>query len=562
MHSPPNNSKLSFAFATLVVGVALATSWATLQWGFEVIDLPLMYMQHLLYGPFEYFLDPTKYQLLSAANVTPWSSLSLGISYEIFGLEASGARIHHLFSYVLLVLLLSVVAFKLTAGQITAPLAILFLISSDPFINIRDYLICRHYLEGMAFAVLCYVCYHRSCTTGRLAYMALSLGFFMLAITAKEVYAPLPAVLFLVGNVSLRKRIFNMLPFALVCTGYIVWRFHLLHSLGGYSAASESDPIKALTYGALWTTGSYVSSLLLFGALGLTVANAAINRDIRYLLTAATVLVCVFLPFLFLGPLLSEGYKFDRWGFAPLTGLVLLVLAGCKAESTRLLAWSLTCVFAVLTVINVAENQVIANKPHLLAAGSMPEKLLSAGDSDLALDFVGGSYGSMGDLLTTVSAAHWAYLNRIESGEWGYFPLRYPPQMQIHDFTVDDINLINKAKSSQSIARNHVVTDTALPISPEYDPEALSWRFRLPNGLEAKNCYLYFYSSNNGIAVPVPDCSSITLSRGALNGKIRSIDALDQKFRAIAWGQALNSENSLVMTKPADLDVGRITSGK
>jgi hypothetical protein len=274
------------------------------------------------------------------------------------------------------------------------------------------------------------------------------------------------------------------------------------------------------------------------------------------------VLVCVFLPFLFLGPLLSEGYKFDRWGFAPLTGLVLLVLAGCKVESTRLLTWSLTCVFAVLTVINVAENQVIANKPHLLAAGSMPEKLLSAGDSDLALDFVGGSYGSMGDLLTTFSAAHWAYLHRIESGEWGYFPLRYPPQMQIHDFTVDDIKLINRAKSSQSTARKHVVTDTALPISSEYDPEALSWRFRLPNGLEAKNCYLYLYSSNNGIAVPVPDCSSITLSRGALNGKIRSIDALDQKFRAIAWGQALNSENSLVMTKPADLDVGRITSGK
>ena len=546
------------AVVFFLILAAFLTGFGTLKWGMESIDLPLMYLQHVLYGPLNYFISPQEYQLLSTANVTPWSSLSFGITYELFGLDPFGARLHHLLSYVILITLISLVSLRLAIHPLLALTSVFFLITSDPFIAIRDSLICRHYLEGMIAALCSLILYERFIYSQRLSSLIGSVLFFLVSLTAKEVYAPLPALLFFVGSVSLTRRIFYAIPFAIVCVGYLLWRAYMLGSFGGYGASSDFDAsviTGSLLYGLNITTGSEIQPAVLFGALVVLSLVSGKAMGPRALVRLVVVLVCAYLPFLFLGHVLFTGMKIDRWGFVPIVVLTFQLVSMSRFSIGRFIPSLLTSLFAVLGIINVLSGSVVAKKPHLLAAGHLPSTLLRTDGSGRAWNFMGGEYSSIQDILRTVTVAHWSYLNTSVNNDWGFFPLRYPPQTYIHDFVSTEIS-----GGQSNISRWRFVSiDSRVTLRTQTDTRSV--HFELPEIPSAEECYLYVYSKNNGIAIPANDCKQVSVTGQLLNGRIRSIDNLDEEFNVLAWGKSIEDPKTYWLTKPTVLDVPGLTGG-
>ena len=69
------------------------------------------------------------------------------------------------------------------------------------------------------------------------------------------------------------------------------------------------------------------------------------------------------------------------------------------------------------------------------------------------------------------------------------------------------------------------------------------------------------HSKNNGIAIPANDCKQVSVTGQLLNGRIRSIDNLDEEFNVLAWGKSIEDPKTYWLTKPTVLDVPGLTGG-
>ncbi len=82
------NRKTQIALSLIgLIAAFLALNLKTLNWSFAIIDSPILLSQAILYSPLEYFTSPSKYQYMSFNNLTPWSSLSWDIDYNLFRLS-------------------------------------------------------------------------------------------------------------------------------------------------------------------------------------------------------------------------------------------------------------------------------------------------------------------------------------------------------------------------------------------------------------------------------------------------------------------------------------------
>jgi hypothetical protein len=182
------------------------------------------------YGAFQYFFVPEITRAQSGIHLTPWNALF----YDL-GLAAAGDWPAAHYAHLLMVIAAaSVTAFTLqcrVAGVVAALTASLVFISGYPTLIVANELMSGHYAYGLLFAGLAAVCFLRYLRVGSRWALWTSAGFYLLGSACKEIFTPLPAILFFLGERALRERVFGIVPFALVSVFYLGWRVAVLGNL-------------------------------------------------------------------------------------------------------------------------------------------------------------------------------------------------------------------------------------------------------------------------------------------------------------------------------------------
>jgi hypothetical protein len=213
-------------------------------------DDPALLQSIAEHGIISHFYQSEIWRSLSSANLTPWVILSLGIDWHFFGLEPLGYYWHHLLSFTM-VLIIAYFVLNRFFSQLVSSLTLSLFVASIPSAYIAQFLMTRHYLEGLGLSLLAILFYIKAIETDKLKWAIFGGIFYLLATTAKEIYVPLVVVLpwLLVGNWI--QRVKMLIPFLVMAGIYVLWRIYMLKPsslLTGYSLAPklEWDHILAL----------------------------------------------------------------------------------------------------------------------------------------------------------------------------------------------------------------------------------------------------------------------------------------------------------------------------
>ena len=202
-------------------------------------DDPFLLKNLVEQGIFSHFYQSDVWRSLSPANLTPWVVLSLGIDWHWFGLEPLGYYWHHLLSFSL-ILLIAYQVLNLFFSPLICSIALSLLVASVPSANIAQFLMVRHYLEGLGLSLLALWSYVRAVQTQQQSWAFGGSFFYLLATTAKEIYVPLVVVLPCLPIGSWKQRWKKLIPFIVVAGSYVFWRAYMLkpnHLVTGYGEA-------------------------------------------------------------------------------------------------------------------------------------------------------------------------------------------------------------------------------------------------------------------------------------------------------------------------------------
>src|SRR6185369_3703468 len=145
----------------------------------------------------------------------------------LFGLNARAFYVHQLVAFALIpVMLYFFLRLWLTRAWSFA--AALTAILGPPMIEIVQQLMLRHYVEGISIAfgaaILAIIGFRRDDRRFTLASALL----YMLAMSAKEVFVPLPFVLAFIPERDWRLRLRHLIPHGVMLVAYTIWRFVML----------------------------------------------------------------------------------------------------------------------------------------------------------------------------------------------------------------------------------------------------------------------------------------------------------------------------------------------
>lgn len=325
------------------------------------------------YSPWQYFFIPEITRLQSGANLTPWNTLFYDINLWLFGLNPAGFYLHQL----MLLWLISMSSYFLLRLWIPARWALtgamLFLIGA-PTVYIANQIMTGHYASGLLFSVIALYAYTRAIQEQRLSWAFLSAFFYLLAVTCKEIYVPLVAIILFLPAGTLRIRLQSALPLVCVAFVYILWRFHVLGRLfGGYNLAGHFDPLLVIE------TFSRIPSLL-FGThiagqfalviiLGLTIYGLYHRRiNVIVLSIAVAMLLFPLIPLVnYPGVTAPDRYLFSiGWGISMFLAYLFYVIA---TQLSNRIAWIIA-----LILIGISLHYADDERKHLLELAYPLEK--------------------------------------------------------------------------------------------------------------------------------------------------------------------------------------------
>lgn len=184
---------------------------------------------------------------VSGSNFVPMLLVSLKLDWMLFEWQIPGFRLHSIlaacFAAVMLVALL-----RRWCAWPTAVLAgLAFLISVDTAALI-GYTASRHYIEGLVPALATIMLTLRYMDRGTILSLAGAAACYFLATLFKEIYAPLPALIFALPGESNRKRALLLAVFALPSITYLAYRRSMIGQFVGGYGAGQYDPWHVVTY--------------------------------------------------------------------------------------------------------------------------------------------------------------------------------------------------------------------------------------------------------------------------------------------------------------------------
>ncbi|HEV2722569.1 MAG TPA: hypothetical protein VG323_21280, partial [Thermoanaerobaculia bacterium] len=258
----------------------------------------------------------TTKQFYGGASVfTPLLIVSLKLDSLLFGLQAPGFYAHQLVSLAA-ALLLEYCLLRLWCPPLPSLAAVVVTATGAPLLQIVPLLMCRHYIEGTILAVLATIAYVVTLRGRRWA--VLSAAAYFLAACAKEIFVPLPLLLVVIPEGTLRTRLRALRGHAIAAVLYAVWRLMSVgFDVGSYGFLGSQESWKSIA--ALpWVVVRQLA--LPGGAVGWTavacVAACAIIVFIRRppaRLPIAVALVITLLPLVPLAAAIERRYAFALW---------------------------------------------------------------------------------------------------------------------------------------------------------------------------------------------------------------------------------------------------------
>jgi hypothetical protein len=237
------------------------------------------------YRAWEYALRPEVWHLLPNGMFTPLLFVSLELDRALFGIDPRAFYLHHL----LVVDLAFLVLYALLRQWLPAGWAGfgtgLALVGTPVALSLQ-LLMTRHYLEGLlpaALSVLLFARWFAGDARPRSGRLWASAALYLLAALAKEIFVPLPGLLFFLMPGRTAERLRRLAPHLVALAVYLAYRVYLVAQpfrIYGWAVETEDLPRLACELpgkvGGLILGGISPAGLLL--ALGLGVSLAGIAR--------------------------------------------------------------------------------------------------------------------------------------------------------------------------------------------------------------------------------------------------------------------------------------------
>ena len=261
---------------------------------FFMADDPYLLQAAIEHGPWRHFFDPSLHLPETPLVLMPWLYTSFYVDYRLFGLEPMGFYVHQLLALWLVIVLLYVALQG--CSRLARTVALGWLLLAAPAAQAAQFLMTRHYLEGICFAALAYLCQRKAQQKVSLTWALLAACCYGAAMTAKEIFVPLPVLFLFMGPLHV------LVPHAVLALGYCCWRAAMLGPAHLFTGYGDTEPLSMGHVLALphriamlmgWQEG-WVVVLELVLATGALVALVSLHRPaVVALIAAGTVLPIV-----------------------------------------------------------------------------------------------------------------------------------------------------------------------------------------------------------------------------------------------------------------------------
>lgn len=525
-----------FLSVTALFAVFALLNVKTLAWPFGIVDTPILIAQAILYSPIEYFTSPSAYDFLSYNNFTPLATFSWDIDYTLFDLNETAFRAHQILALLALLALIYRVLLLATNSIVVTTLFCFGIMNLPATYAVLDNLVNRHYIEGMIFALLSYLTFKRYDQQGHIGWLLLSVICYGVAASAKEVYLPLPGLLFFLQSGSVVKRIYSMIPYALMLGAYLALRVYMIGGSGGYSGVADTGVIlgdlNVLSLIAAKTLGGLLAQPLASISL-LVVAVVLVFRDFQNKpltsrLAVFMGLLAAVLPLLALLPMLSAGFISARWFFVPSVLLLLYLAHLCsQAHSPRLTA--LVCFIVLSSSAIAAYERVTAPTPAFFKGQGRSYQAILQSDENRFVLF------SKYSLLAAENYSVWVYVAKLRNGRWGTLPIVTPGQAAYHDLeSREPIPMGHRARRPDFLTkakplRQHVIKQV------ETSNGLVTFTFN--TGLPGDACSVYLFNEYNGIVFGMGSCKQWVSSYRQISFQLRKAGMTVDNVQFAIWSE-------------------------
>ena len=223
--------RLSLTLTVLILYGFLTNNW----WYGDDPEIIVFALKH---SPSDYLLNPKSWQSFSPFNLTPWILLSLKADISFSGFNPKGLYLHQILSLFIVTLALFSV-FNLYANKkIFAFIGVLIFLLTPSTLSVASWLSTRHYLEGIGFSLFSIYFFVKGLRSDKFILICISALGYIFGALSKEVYVPLPFLLILLPEKTLKDRLKHSIPLVSVSVLYVLYRIWMLgdNPVGGYSS--------------------------------------------------------------------------------------------------------------------------------------------------------------------------------------------------------------------------------------------------------------------------------------------------------------------------------------
>lgn len=504
-----SNRKIHIALSlAFLYTILLVLNIDTVFWPFGRIDSPILLAQAILYSPLEYFTSPPAYQYLSYGNLTPWITLSWDIDYTLFQLEPLGYRVHQLLSAATLLGVVYLLLYRLTHSVLNTSIFCFAIITLPATFDVVDDLVHRHYLEGMVFCLLSFLFAEAYARKQAIIWLVFSVFLYGVSMSAKEIFIPLPGILFFLFTGSFKRKVVLIIPYAIILAAYMGWRFYMVGGGGGYSSSesllSLANNSQLMLQVALGLAGSFfINASVTLLMLALFALLLFVNFSKLSFYTKAGLLVGILgvaLPVLALFPIMSYGFYSGRWIFAPSVAFMIFFSYLCGITTSRKLSG---IVYIVVFACSTGAAYFHMQKPAPLfikGKGSVYTEILRSDPNSYV-------YTQDHTFLGRRMQAAWSHVAKLHNGDWGTLPIADLGQLRYHD--TENKKAIVPSRKKPGVESSHSLSGENLDLLKDvsYNPQDGLITFSFAENLKDERCIVYLFGEQNGLLNKAVDCT-------------------------------------------------------
>jgi hypothetical protein len=358
-----SSTRLNLVAIAILLAVALLAGSGALR-GWWRDDDPQVLLQAYLSSPLGVLFRPAVWKTLSASNFTPLVTISFDADLAVAGLRPRFFYFHQLLAVFLAAVLLERLLRRFVRPMLSIAGAAIFLVAPQTVLAVRMLMV-RHYIEGLALSLGALILWDRAIVEDsprlRRMFAGAAAVLYLIAMLAKEVYAPLPLLFIaiaLIRGVSLRRGFALIAPAIVAAIVYVPWRLAMLGSVGGYdSAQAHLFPVAPLAHGMFGGGWRMTAALMV---ITVVFVPAIFLRFRSALILGLASLLFVAIP---LAPVLSAFQP--RYGFVPTTTVIALAAIAAESGFRRGAQWFM--ILLALPLIAAGQTERFAYEKYAQA---------------------------------------------------------------------------------------------------------------------------------------------------------------------------------------------------